>query len=146
MTERYIGESMFKKICIFLAVAVIIVIICMFMKITKIDKKRLNDIEYKVLSEEEIPIEILEEIEKYKQESVQCSYICSAKLYIVVTYGRQDTSGYTVEVNDLYESSNAIFVKTTLKGPATLKEAKEEITYPYIVLSISLSDKKVVFI
>jgi hypothetical protein len=102
--------------------------------------------EYKVLSEEEIPIEILEEIEKYKEESVQCSYICSDKLYIVVSYGMQDTSGYTVEVNDLYESSNAIFVKTTLKGPASLKEAKEEITYPYIVLRISLSDKKVVFI
>ena len=71
---------MFKKICIFLAVAVTIVIICMFMKITKIDKKRVNVMEYKVLSEEEIPIEILEEIEKYKEESVQCSYICSDKL------------------------------------------------------------------
>ena len=118
----------------------------MFMKITKIDKKRVNVMEYKVLSEEEIPIEILEEIEKYKEESVQCSYICSDKLYIVVSYGMQDTSGYTVEVNDLYESSNAIFVKTTLKGPASLKEAKEETTYPYIVLRISLSDKKVVFI
>ena len=55
---------MFKKICIFLAVAVTIVIICMFMKITKIDKKRVNVMEYKVLSEEEIPIAILEEIEK----------------------------------------------------------------------------------
>lgn len=137
---------MIKRICIFAVVLVVLVGACAMMKVTKIDKERVGDVEYKLLLEEEIPAEIFEEIEMYKQKKVQCSYICSDKLYIVVAYGVQDTSGYTVEVNELYESSNAIFVKTTLMGPKSKKDAVNEQSYPYVVLKLSLSDKKVVFI
>lgn len=137
---------MIKKIFIFAVVLIVLVAACALLKITRIDKKRVGDVEYKVLLEEEIPAEVFEEIERFKHESKQCSYICSDKLYIVVSYGRQDTGGYTVEVNDLYESSNTIFVKTTLMGPKSKKDAKEDESYPYVVLKLSLSDKKVVFI
>lgn len=137
---------MVKKILLCISFLLVIVGTILFFKVTKIDKKRVSDIEYKILLEEEIPEEIFEEIETYKDKNMQCSYICSDKLYIVVCYGMQNVSGYTVEVNDLYESSNAIFVKTTLKGPASLKDAKEECSYPYVVIKLPISEKKVVFI
>lgn len=137
---------MAKKILIFVLALMVLVGACAMMRVTRIDKERVEDVEYKVLLEEEIPAEVFEEIEGFKHESKQCSYICSDRLYIVVSYGRQEAGGYSVEVNDLYESSNTIFVKTTLMGPKSKKDAKEDESYPYVVLKLSLSDKKVVFI
>lgn len=111
-----------------------------------VDKKRIRDTPYEVVPTENIPREIMGELQGFGKGVCRCSYICSDYLYIVVYYGEQTTDGYTVEINDLYESSNAIFVETTLKGPISYKDVKEIETYPYVVLKLKLSDKKVVFI
>lgn len=114
-------------------------------KFEAVDKKRVRVLEYEVVSEENIPGEIMGELQGFSKSVCRCSYICSDSLYIVVYYGEQATDGYTVEINELYESSNAIFVETTLKGPTSYKDVKEE-SYPYVVLKLKLRDKKVVFI
>ena len=115
-------------------------------KFEAVDKKRVRVLEYEVVLEENIPGEIMGELQGFSKSVCRCSYICSDSLYIVVYYGEQATDGYTVEINELYESSNAIFVETTLKGPTSYKDVKEEESYPYVVLKLKLSDKKVVFI
>ena len=73
------------------------------------------------------------------------SYVCSDQLYIVVCYGAQPTEGYSIEVNELYESSNAIIVETTLIGPSRQEQVVDTVSYPYIVLKLENIDKTVVF-
>lgn len=110
-----------------------------------IDREKIRDLEYIVLSEEQIPEEIFERIVEEYENFGRSAYICSDELYIVVCYGAQPTEGYSIEVNTLYESSNAIIVETTLKGPSRQDKVEAEISYPYIVLKLEKNDKMVVF-
>lgn len=135
-----------RRIVVVMVWVVILAGLLVCIKFEAVDKKRVRVLEYEVVLEENIPGEIMGELQGFSKSVCRCSYICSDSLYIVVYYGEQATDGYTVEINDLYESSNAIFVETTLKGPVSYKDVKEIETYPYVVLKVKLSEKKVVFI
>ena len=54
-------------------------------------------------------------------------------------------TGYSVEVTELYETENAIFIHTNLLGPGKEEETKEITTFPYVVVKLKLIDKNVVF-
>lgn len=110
-----------------------------------IDREKVRDLEYEMVEEEYIPEEIYQELITDKEDFNRKAYICSDQLYIVVCYGAQPTEGYTIDVDQLYESSNAIIVETTLKGPSRQEKVAEVISYPYIVLKVECIDKTVVF-
>lgn len=113
--------------------------------IEEIDKEKIRDLKYEIVPEEEIPEEVFEKIVSQYENFNRSAYLCSDKLYIIVCYGAQPTEGYSIEVDNLYESSNAIIVETTLKGPSGFEKVEEDISYPYIVLKIEKNDKMVVF-
>lgn len=113
--------------------------------VENIDEEKIRDLEYVIVEEEHIPEEVYEQVIADQDEFCRKAYVCSDKLYIVVCYGAQPTEGYTIEVNQLYESSNAVIVETTLKGPSGMDKVAEVITYPYIVLQVENVDKTVVF-
>ena len=139
-----LGGFMKKKIGIILGIMFAIIGAISLIKISKIDVENRGALKYTVLEEEDIPQEINEEIQRYKGEGCKNSYICNEKLYILVCYGKQTVPGYEVEVTDIYESSNRIFVKTTLKGSVNVERENE--LYPYIVIRVDSDDKSVVFI
>ncbi len=113
--------------------------------VQNIDTEKIRDLEYVVLEEENIPEEVYEYISKDMDVFSRTAYVCSDMLYIVVCYGAQPTQGYSIEVNHLYESSNAIIVETTLKGPSGMDKVEEVISYPYVVLKLENIEKTVVF-
>ena len=147
---------MVKRSIIAVIVVGIVVGVVVFFKIEKCDSKSVGDVVYEVVEEEDIPREIMDEINGYKSKMDEggdygkgmrrASFLCSDEMYIVVFYGEQDTDGYSIEVRELYESKNAIFVETVLMGPKSVKEIKEVKSYPYIVIKIPVSEKQVVFI
>ena len=53
----------------------------------------------------------------------------------------EDTTGYSVEVNDLYETEDAVFIHTTLLGPEAGEDIKEISTFPYVVVKLEYIDK-----
>lgn len=110
-----------------------------------IDNEKIRDLDYVVLEEENIPEEVYEQVVNDMDEFCRKAYVCSDVLYIVVCYGAQPTEGYTINVDYLYESSNAILVETTLKGPSGMDNVEEVISYPYVVLQVENIDKTVVF-
>ena len=57
----------------------------------------------------------------------------------------EDTTGYSVEVNDLYETEDAVFIHTTLLGPEAGEDIKEISTFPYVVVKLEYIDKNVIF-
>lgn len=141
-----------KKSCIMILIRLLLILLVFFIAlwlggcgIDNIDREKIRDLEYSVVPEEEIPEEIYEKILEGYEEFGRSAYICSEMLYIVVCYGAQPTEGYTIEVDELYESSNAIIVETTLKGPSRQQKIEEKITYPYIVLKLEKNEKTVVF-
>jgi len=114
-------------------------------KDTKIEEKKIKDLDYTVLGENEIPMELRQIIEENKHNVAKTTYVDMGELYIIICYGDQPTTGYSIEVNELYETKNTIAIKTTLKGPSKSEEVLNMITSPYIVVKLENMEKTVVY-
>ena len=113
--------------------------------IEKTNRTKVRDMEYHVVSEEEIPEELKTQIEAKKTADFKLTYETPEYLYIIRGYGEQMTGGYSIQVEELYLSSNAVFFKTTLLGPRKGENAAKSPSYPYIVIQTENVDKNVVF-
>ena len=106
---------------------------------------KLKDLDFTVVDEDDIPAEMMTRIEEGKDKPLKITYADKGALYIGEGYGTKDTSGYSIEVTDCYETENAIYIHTNLLGPSKDEEVASETTYPYVVIKIEYNEKKVVF-
>ena len=70
--------------------------------------EKLKDIEFTVLGEENIPEELKQIIDEKKEKEFKITYQDGDFLYICVGYGKQETGGYSITINELYLTANAI--------------------------------------
>lgn len=113
--------------------------------IEQYDDTKINDLDFTVLAQEDIPQPAMEIINNCKTENFRKTYSDGSFLYIIIGYGAQPTTNYSISIEDLYEAENAIFVSTMLKGPSKRETVIETETYPYVVLKLQLSDKTIIF-
>lgn len=113
---------------------------------SKDDTKGQKPIDFTVVEEEDLPQELLAIIADKKETGFKLTYSCNGYLYIVQGYGMQNTGGYSISVDNVYETDNAIYFDTTLMGPEKEEQAIEAVTYPYIVIKIENKEKSVVFL
>lgn len=133
-----------KKGVEFLILSAVFCVLCAC-SVQKDDMKKLRDIDYTVTDEHKLPVELKQYIEEVKNEPFEITYGDEGYLYIAKGYGVQKTNGYSIEVEECFETSNVICVRTNLLGPQKDEEIKEQETFPYIVLKIEYSDKSVVY-
>ena len=107
--------------------------------------EKLRDLEFTVMSKEDVPEEFQEQILQHQDLPFRLTYTDQGRLYIAEGYGAQLKTGYSVEVEGLYETSNAIYFHTNLLGPEKGEETKEVTTFPYVVAMLDAIDKTVVF-
>ena len=107
--------------------------------------EKIKDLEYTVIAEDNIPEELLEKIEERKENAFKLTFEDQGFLYICVGYGTQQTGGYSIAVNDLYETANAVYIDTNLIGPSPEEKSKPVESYPYVVVKTEFSQKPVVF-
>ena len=107
--------------------------------------EKIKDLECTVIAEDNLPEELFNMIEQKKKEAFKMTFEDKGFLYICVGYGTQQTGGYSIAVNDLYETSNAVYVDTNLIGPAPEEKGKPVESYPYIVIKTEFVVKPVVF-
>ena len=93
--------------------------------------------------------ELKEEIKEAGKQEMWISYADTGNegryLYIVRGYGRQETTGYSIEVNECYETEHTVVVRTTLLGPQKKEKTHKKKTYPYIVIKIPYTDKQIIY-
>jgi len=97
---------------------------------------KVKDLEYTVLEESEVPEELLEKIGEKKAEAFDITYQSDGYLYIARGYGTQRTSGYSVRILELYESTEGIVVSSELIGPRRDELVLQIETWPYIVIKL----------
>ncbi len=106
-------------------------------------------IDFTVCARENLPEELYSIIEEKKDKVCKFTYTNGSFMYIVVCYGEKERANVNVVVNDLFLTSNAIYIDTTLKtDKATAADyvAKGDYSmYPYIVLKCEKYDVPVVF-
>jgi len=128
------------------AVVLLLCILCLGgCKKININDDKIRDLDFTVVPQRDIPAELKEIIEDSKENVIRKTFTDKENLYIVVGYGEQPTSGYSIAVKELYEGKSVIYVKTWLIGPSKTDKVVEQITYPYIVIKIEYDDKRVVF-
>mgnify|MGYP003107207309 CR=1 FL=1 len=67
--------------------------------VIKKDSSKVMGLEYTVVKEEEIPVELKKLIEAKKANTLRMTYATKDATYIVAGYGTQPTSGYSIRVN-----------------------------------------------
>ena len=125
--------------------AVFCVILCLMTGcVTKAgNRQKLRDIEFTVLDKDTIPPELTAQIDGEQTEPFFMTYADQGYLYIARGYGERPTSGYSVEVNALYETEDALHVHTNLLGPEKGEETKDAATFPYVVIQLEYIEKEV---
>lgn len=129
-------------------IAFFVTVMCtaFLMGCTKKQKEdKIEDIEYTVCEEGDLPKKLVESIEEKKTEEFELTYNEEGYMYIVKGYGTQRTGGYSIVVDELYMSENNVYFATTLKGPSNSDMVLNAPTFPYIVVKIEQIDKETVF-
>ena len=111
---------------------------------SKIEEGERTPLEYTIVKQEEIPAEAAELMEQKKENAFQMTYQVGGVRYLMKGYGQQLTGGYSIQVEEVSESENAVFCKTGLIGPSE-DQAGSEPSYPCIVLKITDTSKPVQF-
>ncbi|HWT73868.1 MAG TPA: protease complex subunit PrcB family protein [Mobilitalea sp.] len=109
------------------------------------DIKKIKDLDFTVVEDADLPGELKEIIDEKKEEPFKLSYSNKDNLYIAVGYGKQNSGGYSIAVDQLYLTSNAIYIDTNLIGPTQSDMATQGVTYPYVVVKLEFMDERVVF-
>ncbi len=107
------------------------------------EKEKVNDIDFTVVPEENIPKELKTLIDNKKKGEFIVSYGDKENLFIAVGYGEQPIGGYSIQVKELYETKNNIFIDTEFIGPSKSEDVSQTLSYPYIVVQMEYIDKQV---
>ena len=110
--------------------------------------EKLKDLDFTVLSEDAIPAELKTLIDEKKIKEFKLTYQDSGFLYICIGYGEMSTGGYSIQVRELYETINAVYVSTLLMGPepgSVDLTKKNSPSYPFVVMKLKEVQKSVVF-
>lgn len=108
------------------------------------EEVKLRDLDFTVLGEEMVPAELATMIEERKADAFKMTYSDNQNLYICVGYGQQETGGYSITVDELYLTEEAVFVQTTLLGPDVSEKGNKTPSYPYIVIKTEYLDRPVI--
>ena len=77
---------------------------------------------------------------------VRFASVYGEELYIAIGYGEQPSGGYSITVNEFYETPDSLFIDTTLLGPGSAENVTDTPTTPYIVIKTeNIADKPIEF-
>ena len=72
---------------------------------------KLRDLEFTVTDEEDAPEELRTMIDEAREEPYRLIFAEQGLLWIAEGYGRKETTGYSVEVRELYETEDAVHIR-----------------------------------
>lgn len=109
------------------------------------EEAKVQDLEFTVVGQNEIPQELMDIIEQKKKEPFRLTYSSGGDLYIAAGYGEQKSGGYSIAVPELYLTENSITIRTELKGPEKQEQTGMEASFPFIVVKMPFMEQPVVF-
>ena len=148
MTSGSLQKNTAKMLlqCFFMAAAIFgSLFLFLGCRMSGLSEEKLSDLEFTVVPADDVQEDIRKLIGEKKEGPFQMSYSDGNYKYIVVGYGKKDTGGYSIQVDEVYDTENTICVKTTLLGPESDDAQVQVPSYPYIVIKIENLDKTVVF-
>ena len=126
--------------------AVILTVTLMGCEAEEAASNKLKDLDFTVVGEGEQPDALKDIIAEKSKSAFQISYTIGEELYIAIGYGEQPSGGYSITVNEFYETPDSLFIDTTLLGPGSAENVTDTPTTPYIVIKTeNIADKPIEF-
>lgn len=113
--------------------------------ITTTGEEKIGEPSYKIVEYHYLNKYVKEIYDEKKNDYNRVTYNDGEYCYLIICYGPQPTTGYSIAVKELYETENTIVVDTTLKGPLKSDIIEDKESYPAIVIKIDATDKIVVY-
>lgn len=127
---------------------ILLIVMCCSLWGCSIEKVRAKDgvkPEYTVMKEEDFPDKVRELVEQNREKEFQITYQDNGFLYLMKGYGKQETGGYSIQVQDLSLWDNAIHLETMLLGPEEGEELTGEPSFPCLVIKMKYREEPVIF-
>lgn len=103
-----------------------------------------EDLEYTLVAQEDIPQELMTQIEAAMTGEMKLIYSDGGCLYLVKGYGEQP-AGSSIQVLALYRTKDGIVFDTQLLGGGGGSGTDTTSAYPYIVVKLLCDEQNVVF-
>lgn len=107
--------------------------------------KKTNSLDFTVVSGSDIPEELQSLIEERQKNAFELTFSDNSCLYVIKGYGQQSSGGYSIKINDFYQSDDCLVFDTELFGPKKDDNVSDAISYPYIVIKTEYRENPVVF-
>ena len=111
----------------------------------RIDRNGEKELAYTVMKTEDIPEEVMKTMEEQGEEPYQLCYQDGEVLYLMRGYGKQETGGYSIQIESLSSSGATVIFRTKLLGPQSREEQKSDGSCPYIVVRTENQELPVLF-
>lgn len=111
----------------------------------KREEKKTSSVDFTIVTESDMPKDLKKLIKERRKNPFELSYSDGSYLYIVKGYGRQETSDYSIIVNDFYLSGDNLVFDTDLTGPGKDADTTGKASYPYIVIKTEYIENSVIF-
>lgn len=135
-----------KRILTYTITCVILMMAVLGCSMEDTQEDRLKDIDFTVVGEEQQPEALRDIIAEKSAEPFQISYTLGTEMYIAIGYGEQSGGGYSISVNEFYETEESVIIDTTLIGPGKAENVTNTLTRPYIVVKTqNIADKMIEF-
>ena len=93
-------------------------------RITDVSEGERKELSYAIVKPGDFPPEIDQILRRKKESAFQMAYESGDDLYILRGYGKQKSGGFSIQIEEVSKSENAVFVRTKLVGSAA-----KEITF-----------------
>lgn len=126
----------------------IILCVCILLggcSFSKASDKKIREMAFTIEDEKQLIEEVIKMIEEKKEKAFQLAYHTDDATFIILGYGMQETSGYHIRVNDVYEGEDSVWVDTDLIGPQKGEKLDKSPTYPYVIIKTEKIDQLIRF-
>ena len=103
-----------------------------------------TDVEFSVMTDEELPEELLAVIEKNMEKEMRLTWMDGEEMYLIRGYGKQVSGGYSVAVAECAQDEETLWFDTRLIGPPDEESRSGMVSCPYLVVKIAATEKEVV--
>lgn len=130
---------------VYLLLSIIMLFLLSGCNMKKDDEEKVRDLEFTVVGEADAPQQLKTILAEKRTQPFKITFTDEQNLYIAVGYGPQQTGGYSIQVEELYLTDNAIVLDTELLGPEKEEEVAPETSYPFIIIRTELLENPVIF-
>jgi hypothetical protein len=100
-----------------------------------------SQVDFTLVAAEDIPAQLLEQIEEAKAQEMKIVFYDGEFLYLVRGYGAQP-GGSNIQILELYRTEDGLVLDTELTG---VDESQTTSAYPYLVVKVQSDEQNVVF-